>query len=115
MEGLAEPVEAALSVGDGEGSVCVCVCVCVCDLPVHPGLTAANDSLGPLMLVFPSQAKWLCVEETLTVCYSPNQVCVWVCKCAHSVRGLVCLLSQHETLSWYGQSVCVCVCVCVCV
>ena len=30
MEGLAEPMEAALSVGDGEGSVCVCVCVCVC-------------------------------------------------------------------------------------
>ena len=95
MEGLAEPVEAALPVGGGEGSGCVCVC----DLPVHSGLTAANGSLGLLVLVFPSHAKLLCVGETLTVCYSPNQVCVCVCTCAHSVRGLVCLLSQHETLS----------------
>lgn len=63
MEGLAEPVEAALPVGGGEGSGWVCVC----DLPVHSGLTAANGSLGPLVLVFPSHAKLLCVWETLTV------------------------------------------------
>jgi len=63
MEGLAEPVEAALSVGGGGSSGWGCVC----DLRVHPGLTAANGSLGPLVLVFPSHTKLLCVWETLTV------------------------------------------------
>lgn len=65
MEGLAEPVEAALSVGGGGSSGWGCVCVC--DLPVHTGLTAANGSLGPLVLVFPSHTKLLCVWETLTM------------------------------------------------
>lgn len=38
-------------------------------------------------------------------------MCVCVCKCAHSVRGLVCLLSQHETLTLHGTArVCVSVC-----
>lgn len=73
MEGLAEPVEAALPVGGGEGSGWVCVC----DLPVHSGLTAANGSLGPLVLVFPSKVT-VCVGDFNSVILSQSSVCLCV-------------------------------------
>lgn len=50
------------------------------------------------------------VRDFNTVQYSPHHMCDCVCKCVHSVKGLVCLMSQRETVSQCSQSVCVSVC-----
>ena len=51
---------------------------CVCDLPVHPGLTAANGSLGLLMLVSITRKVAVCGRDFSSLLLSQSSVCLGV-------------------------------------
>lgn len=61
---------------------------------------------GRWCLCFLTHTQLLCVGD-LTVWDTLPIKCVFVCVSVHSVRGLVCLLSQHETLHGTARGECV--------